>query len=136
MESPVRTFLSLDKPEISEMDSEQLAMEVEGWRTVMGMLPRDILEWLARHHEVIKFTLRNYTGHAGLLLSVKFEPVEYILATREQGFDSLRGKRTIEDKTLTLPASAVLLFESIEEQRDFDPEKDEAKLAGVSLEAS
>ena len=134
MESPVRTFLTLEKPEVGEMSAEDLAIEVEGWRAVMGMLPREILEWLARHHEICRFTLRNYSGHLGLLLNVKFEPVEYVLGTREAAFDSLRGVRLVENKTMTIPASTVLLFESIEEQADYNPETEETALAKVSLE--
>ena len=134
MESPVRTFLTIEKPEVGDMDAESLAIEVEGWRAVMGMLPREILEWLARHHELCRFTLRNYNGHLGLLLNVKFEPVEYVIGTREAAFDSLRGVRLVEQKTMTIPASTVLLFESIEEQSEYSPETEEKELAKMSLE--
>lgn len=134
MKSPVREFLTLEQQPVAEMDIDALANEVEGWRMVMNMLPRDVMEWLARHHEVMRFIFRNYQGHIGLLLGVKFEPVEYLVATVEQGFDSLRGKQTVETKTMTIQASSVLLYESIEETHDKDLVTDEADLADMSLE--
>ena len=84
-------------------------------------------------HEIIRITQRNYTGHVGVLLGVKFEVVEYTLGLEEAAFDSLRGRRIVEQKTLVIPANAVLFYESIEDQRDFDPDKADQELAAVEL---
>lgn len=133
MGSEVREFLAVDKVPVTEMTLEDLQAEVEGWRMVTQMLPLEIYQWLARMHEVIRITQRNYTGHMGILLGVKFEVTEYTLGLRETAFDPLRGKRIVEDKTLTIPANAVLFFEAIEDQKDYDPEAEDAALAAQEL---
>lgn len=133
MSSEVRDFLSVDKGPVVDMTLEELHSEVEGWRMVTAMLPLDIYQWLARMHEVVRLTQRNYNGHLGVLLGVKFEVTEYTLGLRETAFDPLRGRRMVEDKVLTIPANAVLFFEAIEDQTDYDPADEDAALAKQEL---
>jgi len=133
MPSEIREFLAVDKQPVAEMSLEDLQAEVEGWRLVTGMLPIDVYQWLARMHEVVRITQRNYTGHVGILLGVKFEVTEYTLGLRETAFDQLRGRRIVEDKTLTIPANAVLFYEAIEDQVDFDPAAEDEALAAQEL---
>lgn len=133
MGSEVREFLAVEKAPVAGLTLEELQSEVEGWRTVTAMMPLDIYQWLARMHEIIRITQRNYTGHVGILLGVKFEITEYTIGLRETAFDTLRGKRIVEDKTLTIPANAVLFFEAIEDQKDYDPDAEDAALAEQEL---
>jgi len=130
----IREFLALEKPDITDMSLEDLQAEVQGWRTVLGMLPREVFEWLARIHEPIRFIKRNYQGHVGVLLGVSFEPVEYILGLDEAVFDSLKGQRMVESKQLTIPANAVMYFEAIYDARQYDPSADDEELGPMSLE--
>ncbi len=130
----IREFLALAKPDITDMTLEDLQSEVQGWRTVLGMLPREVFEWLARIHEPIRFIKRNYQGHVGVLLGVSFEPVEYILGLDEAVFDSLKGQRMVESKQLTIPANAVMYFEAIYDARQYDPDADDEELGSMSLE--
>ena len=134
MAGEVREFLSMDKSPTVSMTSEELVSECEGWRLVMGMLPREIMEWLARMHEVVRFTKRNYQGHIGVLLSVKFEPVEYVIGLDEAAFDSLHGIRVLESKQITLPASAIMYFEAIHDSQPYDPDRDDEELSTMTLD--
>lgn len=136
MSGEIREFLTAERPTISGMSQDDLAAEVEGWRIVMALLPLDIYEWLARMHEVVRFTKRNYTGHVGVLLGVRFEPVEYTIGVRETAFSGLTGKRMVEDKTMTLPAASIMFFEAINDVQDFDPQVEDDALAAQSLEYS
>ena len=134
MSGEVRDFLTAERPTISGMSLEDLASEVEGHRLVASMLPREVYEWLARMHETVRITRRNWTGSVGVLLGVKFEPVEYTVGVMERGFDALRGRQIIEDKIVTLPASAVMLFETIGEVTEYDPQAEDDALAPQSLD--
>jgi len=130
----IRDFLALEKPDVEGMSDDDIRAEVEGWRTVISMLPREVFEWLARIHEPIRFIKRNYQGHVGVLLGVTFEPVEYVLGLDEAVFDSLRGQRMVESKQLTIPANAVMYFEAIYDARQYDPSADDEELGEMSLE--
>lgn len=133
MGSEVRDFLDLEKRPTSVMDQDELAAEVEGWRVVFSLLPRETLEWMARLHDVVRFTKRNYQGNAGVLLGFKLECVEYTIGLTEVAFDSLHGKRIVEDKVLVIPAAAVMFMEFIGDVRDFDVAMDDERLAVESL---
>lgn len=115
------------------MSIEELQAEVEGWRMVTAMLPLDIYQWLARMHEIVRITQRNYAGHVGILLGVKFEVTEYTIGLREKAFDSLRGRQIVEDKTLVIPASSVLFYESIDDQKEYDQEAEDEALKQQEL---
>jgi len=134
MAGEVREFLSMSKASTESMTLDELISECEGWRLVMGMLPREIMEWLARMHEVVRFTKRNYQGHIGVLLGVKFEPTEYVIGLDEAAFDSLHGKRVLESKQITLPASAVMYFECINDSQPYDPDRDDEELSVMTLD--
>jgi len=134
MAGEVREFLSMSKASTESMTLDELISECEGWRLVMGMLPREIMEWLARMHEVVRFTKRNYQGHIGVLLGVKFEPTEYVIGLDEAAFDSLHGKRVLESKQITLPASAVMYFECINDSQPYDPDRDDEVLSVMTLD--
>ena len=134
MAGEVREFLSMEKAPIESMTLDELISECEGWRLVLGMLPREIMEWLARMHEVVRFTKRNYQGHIGVLLGVKFEPTEYVIGLDEAAFDSLHGRRVLESKQITLPASAVMYFEAINDSQPYDPDRDDEELSVMTLD--
>jgi len=134
MAGEVREFLSMSKASTESMSLEELVSECEGWRLVMGMLPREIMEWLARMHEVVRFTKRNYQGHIGVLLGVKFVADEYVIGLDEAAFDSLHGRRVLESKQITLPASAVMYFECINDSQPYDPDRDDEELSVMTLD--
>lgn len=134
MGSVVREFLEIEKRPVNDMALDELSSEVEGWRAVYSFMPREALEWMARLHEVVRFTKRNYQGSVGILLGFKLEATEYTIGLTESAYDTLHGKRIIEDKILVIPAAMVAYTEFIEDSRDFDPLQNEADLAGVSLE--
>lgn len=109
-------------------------MEVEGWRAVMGTLPVEQVQWLARMHEEVRFTLRNYTNHAGILLGVKLEPVEYTVYEQALAFDSIRGMQMLEDKEVRIPANGVAYIEFVDDAKPWTKDDEDADLAKTSLE--
>ena len=134
MSSEIRQFLQLPKEDIATMSQEDLAMEVEGWRAVMGTLPVEQVQWLARMHEEVRFTLRNYTNHAGILLGVKLEPVEYTVYEQALAFDSIRGMQMLEDKEVRIPANGVAYIEFVDDAKPWTKDDEDADLAKTSLE--
>ncbi len=135
MSSAVRDFLEVDKQPIDGLSEAELASEVEGWRFVFGLLPREVIENMARLYGEVRLIKRNYQGGAGILLNFKMEVTEYTIGLQETGFDSIRGKRTIESKQLVIPAAAVMYAEFIEDCVDFEPSTVEAELGEQSLES-
>ena len=133
MSDEIRDFLEIEKRPTSEMEEDELASEVEGWRSIFAMLPRECLEWLARLHGVVRFTKRNYQGSTGILVNFKMEATNYSIAVRETAFDSLQGKRVIEDKILEIPAAAVMYAEFIGDVQEFDPVQADQELAEVEI---
>ena len=133
MSDEIRDFLEIEKRPTSEMEEAELASEVEGWRTIFSMLPREWLEWLARLHGVVRFTKRNYQGSTGILVDFKMEATSYSIAIRETAFDSLQGKRVIEDKILDIPAAAVMYAEFIGDVQEYDPMLADQELAEVEI---
>lgn len=133
MSSAIRDFLELPKGEIEGMSPEQLAMEVEGWRAVMGTLPLNIQQWMARMHEECRFTLRNNQGHAGILVGLRFEVVEYEVFERALTFDTISGNQIIEDKSTTVPATSVSFYEFIEDAKPWNRAAEDAELAAESV---
>ncbi len=134
MSGEIRDFLQLEKGPTSEMSVTDLALEVEGWRAVVGTMPPNILQWMARMHEMCRFTLRNYQGHAGVLIGVEFEAVKYTVYERGIAFDSISGKQMLEEKEVVIPASGVSFIEFIDDANEFS-RKDENDLIGAqSLE--
>ena len=133
MSDEIRDFLEIEKRPTSEMKEEELASEVEGWRSIFSMLPRECLEWLARLHGVVRFTKRNYQGSTGILIDFKMEATSYSIAVRETAFDSLQGKRIIEDKILDIPAAAVMYAEFIGDVQEYDPMQADEELAGQEI---
>ena len=133
MKGAIREFLELEKGEIGSMTTEQLAMEVEGWRAVIGTLPLNVSQWLARLHEECRFVLRNNQGHAGILVNARFEAVEYTIMERALTFDSLSGHQMVETKEVTVPASGVSYYEFIEDASPFDRAAADAELAAEKI---
>ena len=133
MSSFIRDFLEVQKGEISEMTPEQLALEVEGWRAVIGTLPLNVSQWLARMHEECRFVLRNNQGHAGILVGIRFEVTEYTVYERALTFDSLSGQQVVEDKETTMPASGVSFYEFIHDQNPFNRAAEDAEIAAQSV---
>jgi len=133
MSSAVREFLEMPRVPIDEMEVEALKGEVDGWRTVSDLLPREVFEWMARLHDVVRFTKRNYQGATGILMGFKLEPVEYTVGMTEAAYDTLHGKRVIEDKVLVIPAASVMYIEFIGDTRDYDSERDEAEIGETVL---
>lgn len=133
MGSEVREFLEVEKRPVSEMASDEMAAELEGWRMVFNMLPHEALQWMARLHGVVRFTKRNYQGSTGLLLGFKLEATEYTIGLTETAWDTLHGRRTVEDKVLVIPAAAVMFVEFIEDVREYDSVLEEQELAAESL---
>lgn len=131
MSGEIRDFLQLEKGDPSQMSIAELALEVEGWRAVVGTLPPNILQWMARMHEMCRFTLRNYQGHAGVLIGVEFEAVKYTVYERGISFDSISGKQMLEEKEVVIPASGVSFIEFIDDANEFS-RADEDKLIGAS----
>lgn len=129
----MRDFLEVEKRPVSEMDFADISSEVEGWRVVFALLPREVMEWMARLNDVVRFTKRNYQGSTGVLLGFKMEPTEYTIGLTEAGFDSLHGIRIIEDKVLVIPANMVAYSEFIGDTREFTPDETEEELAARSL---
>lgn len=119
MGSMIRDFLEIPKVEIGKMTPEQLAMEVEGWRAVIGTLPPEIMQWMARMHEMCRFTLRNYQGHAGILIGVKFEAVEYTVYEQALAFDPILGNQVVEDKEVVIPSAGVSFIEFINDKSPY-----------------
>ncbi len=134
MSGEIREFLQLPKGEVGEMSESELALEVEGWRAVVGVLPQNILQWMARMHEMCRFTLRNYTGHAGVLLGVEFEAVKYTVYERGIAFDSISGKQMLEEKEVVIPASGVSFIEFIDDANEFSRADEDKLIAAQSLE--
>jgi len=133
MPSEIREFLEVVKPEVANMDKTELSNEVEGWRTVFALLPNECLEWMARLHEIIRFTKRNYQGGAGVLLGFRMAPTEFTIGLQEVGMDSLSGSRIVENKTLTIPEAAVMFYECIDDVQPFNLEQREAEIAAQSV---
>lgn len=134
MSGEIRDFLQLPKGEVGEMSASELAMEVEGWRAVVGTLPPNIMMWMARMHEMCRFTLRNYQGHAGVLVAVEFEAVKYTVHERGIAFDSISGKQMLEEKEVVIPASGVSFIEFIDDANEFSRADEDALIAEQSLE--
>lgn len=134
MSGEIRDFLQLPKGDPSEMSVSELALEVEGWRAVVGTMPPNILQWMARMHEQCRFTLRNYTGHAGVLVGVEFEAIKYTVYERGISFDSISGKQMLEEKEVVIPASGVAFIEFIEDANEFSRADVDRILAAESLE--
>lgn len=134
MASTIRDFLEIEKRPVADMSVEDLASECEGWRTVFGLLPRDTLEWMARLHDVIRFTKRNYQSSTGMLVEVKMAPVTFTIALQESAFDALDGKRYIEDKVLVIPANFVAYYECIGDRVEYSLEQEDSDLVAQSLE--
>ena len=133
MSDEIRDFLEIEKRPTSEMEPDELSAEILGWRTIFSMLPRECLEWLARLHGVVRFTKRNYQGSTGILVGFKMEATSYSIAIRETAFDSLQGKRVIEDKILDIPAAAVMYAEFIGDVQEYDPMQADQELAEVEI---
>jgi len=133
MSDEIRDFLEIEKRPTSEMEPDELAAEISGWRSIFAMLPRECLEWLARLHGVVRFTKRNYQGSTGILVDFKMEAVNFSIAIRETAFDSLQGKRVIEDKILDIPAAAVMYAEFIGDVQEYDPMLADQELAEVEI---
>ena len=133
MSDEIRDFLEIEKRPTSEMEPDELSAEISGWRSIFAMLPRECLEWLARVHGVVRFTKRNYQGSTGILVDFKMEAVNFSIAIRETAFDSLQGKRVIEDKILDIPAAAVMYAEFIGDVQEYDPMLADQELAEVEI---
>ena len=133
MSDEIRDFLEIEKRPTSEMEPDELSAEISGWRSIFAMLPRECLEWLARLHGVVRFTKRNYQGSTGILVDFKMEAVNFSIAIRETAFDSLQGKRVIEDKILDIPAAAVMYAEFIGDVQEYDPMLADQELAEVEI---
>ena len=133
MSEEIRDFLEIEKRPTSEMEPDELSAEISGWRSIFAMLPRECLEWLARLHGVVRFTKRNYQGSTGILVDFKMEAVNFSIAIRETAFDSLQGKRVIEDKILDIPAAAVMYAEFIGDVQEYDPMLADQELAEVEI---
>ena len=133
MSDEIRDFLEIEKRPTSEMEPDELSAEISGWRSIFAMLPRECLEWLARLHGVVRFTKRNYQGSTGILVDFKMEAVNFSIAIRETAFDSLQGKRVIEDKILDIPAAAVMYAEFIGDVQEYDPMLADQELADVEI---
>ncbi len=133
MSSEVRDFLEIDKKAVDDMSEAELRAEVSGWRAVFALLPRENLEWMARLHDVVRFTRRNYQGSTGLLLGFKLEPTEFTIGLTETAFDTLHGERIIEDKVLVIPAAAVMYHEFIGDSRPFDSMRQESEIGAETL---
>lgn len=134
MDSPVREFLEVARGPVAELSQDDLISEVEGWRMVFGMLPREVLEWMARLYGEVRFTKRNYQGSVGVLLGFKMEATEFTIGLRESGFDALKGVRVIEDKTLVIPASVVAYAEFIGDIQPYDSLQEDAELGAETLQ--
>lgn len=134
MSQEIRTFIELEKAPIFQLKISDLQAEVEGWRMCFAMLPKEALEWMARLHELVRFTKRDYKGSTGLLLGFKLQATEFTIGVVEPGFDTIKGVRTIEDKILVIPAAAVAYTEFIGDVRDYSEVIDEQVLGENSLE--
>ena len=133
MTTPIREFLDLERHPVDELTNEELASEVDGWRVVFSLLPREVAEWMARLHGVVRFTKRNYQGSTGVLLGFKLEATEFTIGIVETAFDSLKGERVIEDKILQIPAGAVMYVEFIGDVSPYDSAQTEEALAVETL---
>ena len=115
------------------MGLSDLQTECEAWRLVFGLFPRGIKEWVARINDIVRFTRRNYQGSVGVLLGFDLEPTEFRIGLTESAFDTLAGKRIIEDKILVIPAAAVMYHEFINDTQDFDPSTIEPEIGAMEL---
>lgn len=129
MSSMIRDFLEIPKVDIGEMTPEQLAMEVEGWRAVMGTLPPEVMQWLARMHEMCRFTLRNNQGHAGILIGVKFEAKEFTVYEQALAFDPILGNQVVEDKEVVIPSTGVSFIEFINDKTPYSRAAEDREIA-------
>lgn len=115
MASAIREFLEIEKSDISTMSLEGLAAEVEGWRAVIGALPPEVTQILARLYEPCRLMTRNYQGHAGILIGVKFTVEEYRIFEEARTFDTIHGQQMLEQREVVIPFSGVSYIEYIED---------------------
>lgn len=130
----LKDFIIADRVSTEEMTIEELRQECGGWRAFVTMVPDEVMLWVVRQGEAYKFTTRKYEPKAGILTSVKFEPVEFSVQLVEPAMDSLRGRILIEEKLLQIPKEAILYGEEIltsESREDWEVEE---QLATTSLE--
>lgn len=133
MSDEIREFIGLDKPPIEGMEISDLRSEVDGWRVCFEMLPQEALEWMCRLNELVRFTKRDYKGAVGVLLGFRLEAVEFTIGVIEPGFDSIKGVRTLEKKTLVIPASGVAYKEFLSDVQDYADAVDEQQLGDTEL---
>lgn len=133
MATAIREFLEAPKVPIAEMSFSDLQVEVEGWRAMFGLLPIEVVTWLTRLQDTVRFTKRNYQGQIGVLLGFKLEATEFSIAIQEVVFDSLSGQRFVEDKVLVIPANAVMFYEFIGDRTEYDPTRVEEELGAEIL---
>ena len=133
MPSPIRDFLQIDQMSTNEMSNEELRAEVEGWRMVISMVPNNVLEWVARLREIVRFTNRRYEGNVGVLLSFKMEPTEFTIGLQSLAWDSIKGRNMLESKTLVIPTGALMYQEFIDDIAEFNQVDDEEELGAQSL---
>lgn len=130
----LQDFLAADREPVDNMTAEEMAVELQGWRAFIGMVPPEVVEWVIRLGEPFRFITRKYEPKTGVLTAVKFEPVEFQLELLEPSFDPVRGNRLIEQKILTLGEDAVLYFEDVLWKQDFEDWQSENDLAQESLD--
>jgi len=134
MSSPVRDFLTVEKQTLDDMTEAQMRVEIAGWRALINEIPSEVLGWIARKYETVRFVKRNYQGTTGVLIGIKFEAVEYEIGVVERGYDSLKGSPRLEHKTVVLPDTAKLYFEAIEEIEGYDPAVADEELTDQTIE--
>lgn len=130
----LKDFLGAERSSTESMTAEELAVELNGFRALWAMMPQEVIDWVIRLNEPFHIVTRKYETKAGVLVNVRFEPVEFSIEVLEPGYDSVRGVRLLEAKVITMGKDAVLMYEDVLNTQDYSAWEDEQSLASVSLE--
>lgn len=103
---------------ITKLSKAELQAREDFWRAIWSWVDDSVKYYLYRVGQNVRVYMRTYRGKMGELGSVKFDMAELELEVYEKFFDEGAGKFFYEQKTIKVPASAVLWLETVTEREE------------------
>jgi len=102
---------------IKELSKQEMAEEIERWRTLWGWVSEDVKYYLTKIGMMCRVIRGNYSGTFGELLQPKFRLSELEVGVREKTYDHNDGKYYMETKIVKLDANRLIDIEFISERK-------------------
>ena len=117
--------------EVKDMSKPELIEELTKFRNMWTWCQEEVQYWLTHTRYPCRVVRRDYQGFKGLLGTVHFELKSIDVDVEDEIYNYLKGTKTTEFKTVTIPINQLVDFEFIhqEEVRPInDRDEDEEKL--------